>query len=331
MPDEELQKSPDAGELQQAAVHCYLSTILAIADCMAELCPGAGVAFKNRWRRLPQRIAFDLSPQALEVSRRTFEMDIRTFSEFAGQYYNQGVPLIDSIATDGMQLADTVLERTARHIVLLETLAESIETAADLDSTRETREMLEHQSAGIRTCASQAQTELLPLVSRFRELVKECEKIVSISKSSNVVDRETGFLNSSGFKQEHELRMREATPSCLLIIDCSARLQGGPECTDAQFSQIIEAISARVSQQFRPNDSIARLARNRFAIIFDGEMEQAQGRLEQMQRSISGKYASPAGKMIVTAELRLFESRDEQAIQEALSSVEQRVSAPAGA
>jgi len=289
---------------------------------MAELCPDVGIAFKNRWRRLPQRIAFDLSLDALEISRKTFERDIQTFGEFAGRYYNQGVPLIETIATNGMQVADAVLERTARHIVLLETLAESIDTAADLDAPREIRETLEHQSSGIRNCARQAEEELLPLVSRFRSLVKECEQIASLAKKANVVDQETGFLNTNGFKQEYELRRREATPSCLLLIECSARLLAGGECSDTQFSEIAEAISMRITQQFRPNDSIGRLAPNRFAIIFDGEIEQARGRLDQMKRTISGKYSSRSGKIILQAEIQLFESQDVQAIQETAGSAE---------
>jgi len=313
---EDLKKPPEDGELLHAAVHCYLSTILAIADCMVELCPDVGVAFKNRWRRLPQRIAFDLSAKALEVSRRTFEMDIHTFGELVGQYYTKGVPLMEMIASNGMQVADTVLERTARHIVLLETLAESIETAADLDAPQEIRGTLEHQSSGIRNCARQAEEELLPLVTRFRSLVKECEQIVSLAKGAIVVDPESGFLNANGFRQEHELRTREATPSCLLLIDCSARLQAGPSCSDTHFSEIAEALSKRIAEPFRPNDSIGRLAPNRFAIVFDGEIEQARGRLDQIKRSISGKYSSPSGRIILEAEVRLFESRDPQAIQE---------------
>src|ERR1700736_6841124 len=116
MPEDLKEKLPQGGEIQHAAVHCYLSNILAIADCMVALCPEVVIAFSNRWRRLPQRIAFDLSAKALEVSRRTFEMDIHTFGELVGQYYSKGVPLMEMIASNGMQVADTILERTARHI-----------------------------------------------------------------------------------------------------------------------------------------------------------------------------------------------------------------------
>jgi GGDEF domain-containing protein len=230
---------------------------------------------------------------------------------------------MDMIASNGMQVADAVLERTARHIVLLETLAESIETAADLDGPQEIRGILEHQSSGIRNCARQAEEELLPLVSRFRDLVKECEQIVGVAKAAIVVDRETGFLNANGFRQEHELRNLEATPSCLLFIDCSARLPAGPACPDTVFSEIAEALAKRIAEPFRPNDSIGRLAPNRFAIVFDGEIEQARGRLDQIKRSISGKYTSRSGKIILEAEVRLFESRDAQAFQETPGSAVQ--------
>ena len=303
---EETHQSKEASDLQQAAVHCYLSTVLTMADSMAEVCPQVGVAYKNRWRRLPQRIAFDLSTKALEASRQGFETDIRMFNEFASSYFRDGIPLLTEIAASGSGLADSVLERAGSHVVLMETLAESIDTAADLDAPPEVRETLEHHAAGLRRCARQAEADLLPLVSRLRELIGECERIVERSKQSIVVDPLTGFMNVYGWKREFESRMQDEASRCVLVIHCAAMLKSGVEATDAQFESIAELLSARVAEQFRPNDAIGRFGRT-FPVIFEGESEQALGRLPQIARSISGVYPTPVGLQLhIKAEIKLL-------------------------
>jgi GGDEF domain-containing protein len=296
----------ETSDLQQAAVHCYLSTVLTMAESMAEVCPQVGVAYKNRWRRLPQRIAFDLSTKALEASRRGFETDIRMFSEFAGSYFRDGIPLLTEIAASGSGLADSVLERAGSHVVLMETLADSIETAADLDASPEVRDTLEHHSAGLRRCARQAESDLLPLVSRLRELIGECEKIVERSKNSIVVDPLTGFMNALGWRRELESRMQEDSSRCILVIHCLAKLKSGGECTDDQFERIAELLSARVAEQFRPNDAVGRFGRS-FPVIFEGESEKANNRLSQIARSISGLYPAATGVAVqIDADIKLI-------------------------
>src|SRR5260370_21064867 len=120
----------DSLELSQSAVHCYLSAVLCAADCIAAMCPTIGVPYQQRWRRLPQRMGFDLSPAGLEASERMFESEMHRFVELAGPYFNQGLPLIQAIGSSGGGAADAVLEETASVAVLLKTLPDSPETAA---------------------------------------------------------------------------------------------------------------------------------------------------------------------------------------------------------
>ncbi len=311
------EKTADFGtELQHVAVRSFLSTVVAISECLAEICPEVGVAFRNRWRRLPQRLAFDLSAKELEFSRQAFEKDIHTFGRFTQQYLNDGLPLLAGIASTGSNVLETVLETAASYTVLLETLADSMEATADLDCPPQMRTAMEHQAAGLRTCARQAQSELIPLMTRVRDLVRDCEAVLEKTKGSVVVDSETGFLNAGGFLEHLEADLDEGLRKCCLVfIDCPAFTQAGEPCSDADFSLIAASLAARISEQFRPTDSIGRHER-KFAVIFAGKIGQAVGRQDQIKRSISGNFAAGPVKIVIKAEMRIEETQASQLARE---------------
>jgi hypothetical protein len=308
---------PADAEFRQVAVHCYLSTVLAVAECMAEACPTVGVAFRKRWRGIPQRLGFDLSAASLESSRRTVEHDLRTFGQLAGNYFDKGLPLIGLIAGNGGAEVDSALNKLASHIVMLETLADSIDTVADFDVPTDVQGTLQHQAAGLRTCARQAQAELLPLVSRLQALIRQCEEVVSGTEEACVVDPHTGFLNGAGLRHEFDLRRNEGTLSCVLMINCRATLHGGKEATDSQFYQVAEALSNRISEQFRSEDAIGRLDR-RIVVLFNGKPEQAASRKDSMERAISGKYQAAGITVSIAAEITVTGTINLQLIEESL-------------
>ncbi len=322
-------KIPDFGsELQHVAVRSFLSTVVAISECLAEICPEVGLAFRNRWRRLPQRLAFDLSAKELEISRQAFEKDIQIFGRFTQQYLNDGLPLIASVAATGSSVLETVLERTASYTVLLETLADSMESSADLECPAELRQSLEHQAAGLRTCARQAETELLPLVTRVRDLVRDCEKILAKTQEAVVVDTETGFLNAAGYLEHLGAELGEGQRRCcVLLIECNVLTATGEPCSDVEFATIASPLSARIAEQFRPTDSIGRHGR-KFAVLFAGKLAQAQGRLDQIKRSISGSYASSLRKVAVKAEIQVSECESVGLVEEFFGVAPKRITAP---
>ena len=62
----------------QSAVNCYLSTLLAAANCVSKTCPEVGGLYRHRLSRLRSRLAFDSSPKALDESRAAVETELKS-------------------------------------------------------------------------------------------------------------------------------------------------------------------------------------------------------------------------------------------------------------
>ena len=310
--------SRECTELIETAVRCYLSTILSAADCIAEMCPEVGVPYQQRWRRLPQRLGFDISPEALEASGHIFESDLENFAKLAGRYFSKGLPLIRAIHDEGSGALASVVEAASSHSRVLETMAESVETAADLDGPPELRELLEMQAEGLRRCAHQVQDRLLPPLEQLAKLMRQCSELVEQSEANATLDRETGFVNASGFRFELDNYFRDRQHCCVLVIDCKTASSNGERCTDRDFTNIAGELAMRIGEQFRPVDPLGRLAAHRFAVLFDGEAEYARSRIEQIARSIGGRYIGPSGPVYVTAEIRLIEAASPDVVADQL-------------
>lgn len=304
-----MSKAPtnsNAGEsLDQAAIRCYLTTLLAATDCMVQTCPDVGMTFKRRWARAPQRIGFEPSVKTLETSRREFESDLRAFAEYAGAYFRPSVPIIENIAGQGSLVADSVLDKVAAHSVLLETIGESLATIADMEAPPSIREALEHHSEGLLRSARVAERELLPLVSQLRELVQHCQEIVANSRKVYLVDVDTGLLNRDGFKKEIARRIDDKTLQCLISLHVKPIGLGGRECTNEEFRSILQSLSPSVFEQFRASESIGCWERQ-LAIIFGGTVEQAQSRKADIERRLSGDYSIGESRVRVKIQMEVF-------------------------
>ena len=97
MTSTDLSNLANAQGEQQSALTCYQSAILAIAKCMAEVCPRVGLVYNHRLLRLPRRLGFDATPEALAASREAVEADIAEYGQAASAWINAGVELAHEI------------------------------------------------------------------------------------------------------------------------------------------------------------------------------------------------------------------------------------------
>ncbi len=305
-------------ELLQKAIECYLSAIIGFTNCIAEICPDAGVPFRNQWRRLPQRVGFDSSVESLEKSRRTFETSLDSLRDLTGAFLKEGFPVVRQLAENGGRALEIVLERNAANSAHMASLADALAAAADLDAPPELRDQLEHYAEGLRAGARRVETEMIPALSEMQRLVHSCQTLVETTRQANITDPATELFNERGFLLEIEHQLRRG-PVCVVVVDLEAQDSAGNPLDQRILDKLHQSIAPRVVEPFRAFDSIARVGPARYVVIFAGTPAQAQGRSQGIARSISGQYAGATGKAIVTAKLQVLEVT---AIEDAQSLVE---------
>ena len=305
-----------ADELAQTAVKCYLSTMVAVADSMAEVCPEIGLAYQKRLQRLPMRLGFHLTPKTLEESRSTLEAEIKQFSEIAAEYVRCAPPALERVIASGVPVVDAIAESASSLVNGLQSLADRIDVALDLDDLGEIRRLLRHQSGGLKICAQRLERTLVPSATELQGHLKYSRQNLEKIRDFVTVDPVTRLANRMGFEQQLDYWTAKGRPFCLVILECGKEQISQKTLTKEQMGYAVSQIATRLGTEFRPNDVLCRLDLNRFGVIFDGDVVIARVRAPQIARNLTGKYAlaeGEAGKKVkfeVTVEVIEQQNRD---------------------
>jgi GGDEF domain-containing protein len=305
-----------ADELAQTAVKCYLSTMVAVADSMAEVCPEIGLAYQKRLQRLPMRLGFHLTPKTLEESRNTLENEIKQFSEIAAEYVRCAPPALERVIASGATVVDAIAENGPSLVNGLQSLADRIDVALDLDDLAEIRRLLKHQSGGLKNCAQRLERTLMPSATELQNHLNYSKQNLEKIRDFVTVDPVTRLANRMGFEQQLDYWTAKGRPFCLVVLECGKEQVSQKTLTKEQIGYAVSQIAIRLGTEFRPNDVLCRLDLNHFGVIFDGDVVIARVRAPQIARNLTGKYAlaeGEAGKKVkfeVTVEVIEHQNRE---------------------
>jgi GGDEF domain-containing protein len=311
-------------DITQTAVNCYLSTILSAAECLARLCPEVGIPYQHRWRRLPQRVGFDLSSRALDASGKMFQSDLERFADSASLYFGNGLDMVQRIGAGGAEEFDKAVQEAIWYANVLQEMAESMQQAADLDAAPEISERLYLQSEGLRKSARQVRNTLLPCLRSLAAIVRECRKILVQAEQEKILDADTGLVNSRGFRFELKNRYEQSQASCVLLVNCTAATQCGDNCREEEFRNIVSDLASRLADQFRPWDCVGRIGPRTFAVIFEGSATVARERSCQISRSVSGTFGAGIS---VSMTIDVVEVRDDDSLLTLLARIDSAAAA----
>src|SRR5260370_2594095 len=218
--------------------------------------------------------------------------------------------------------ADAVLEETASVAVLLNTLAESTETAADLEAPPEMREMLESHAEALRRCSRLLQSRLLPPLQQLKAVIRDCEELAAQTENTSVLDVETSFVNTRGFRYEIHNRIEEKRPFCVALFDCIA--DSGPlhDLSPDDLGKVAAEVAARLSIQFRPADCLVRIGPLTFGVIFESDKKRIEGRCEQMAHALRAPSQARSQPISQSAQLRIVEVVDAESLAAIFTSLD---------
>lgn len=286
------EKDPHIAALH-TIVNCYLSTLETVANAVGNACPPIGVLYRHRLSRLRTRLAFDSSPDAIDESCDAVETELNEYANKASAYLDQhGIQLRATISVLE-EIVRTVASREDFYGTRLRQFAAQMEATAYPTDPEHLQEVVALQVAGLLSCVESMSHETQSLVARMHSELAGAEQRL---KESEVSDPLTGLMNRREMERQIEARKGMGTPPVLLHF----RLIG--EIND----EVAKQIAARLGSQFRHKDFICRWTEDEFLVLFQGPVEVARTRSEQIVPWVAGKYALDNGDTVqVDVEVKL--------------------------
>lgn len=278
------------------AVNCYLSTLETVANTLGNACPEIGGLYRHRLSRLRTRLAFDSSPDALEESCDAVEMELVEYASKASAYVDQhGVQLRAAISVLE-EIVRSLAQRQDFYGTRLRQFAGQMEAAEYPSDPEHLQDLVALQVAGLLSCVESMSHETQSLMARMHNELAAVEQRL---KESEVTDPLTGLMSRREMERQIEVRKGLGNPPVLLHFQLSGEIA----------DEIARQVGARLGSQFRHKDFISRWTENEFLVLFQGPVEVAQARSEQIVPWVSGRYVLDNGDTVqVDVEVKLLEA-----------------------
>jgi GGDEF domain-containing protein len=269
-------------QMEQTALACYLSTVVAVGNCMAEVCPSVGAMYRERLLKLPRRLGFDATPQALRQSQEAVETDLFEYSRTASAWIEAGSSHAAMLLEHLRETEETLVGSADLQRAFLEDLADHIGTAAEVDSEADLRVGFKRYAAGLRAYSRRALTEKLATIEELRRRREEIDAWLAEATTSNFNDLETGLLNRSAAERRISTQIAKKRAFCIVLVGWTEAGSEHPRLKDRGGAPILKDLAERLAATIRPYDVIFRWSQDELMTIFEASAAEIAARAQQI-------------------------------------------------
>jgi GGDEF domain-containing protein len=268
-----------------AAVNCYLSTLLAVANCLGEACPEIGGPYRHRLNRLRSRLAFDANPGAIEESRAVVEAELKEYAAKASAFVELHGTELRRATAALEQILQSLAQRQDFYGARLRQFAGQMETTSYPADPEHLGEVVALQVAGLLSCVESMGHETHSAVKRMRD---ELAGIGERLAEAEVTDRVTGLMSRREMERQIKSRQESGAAVTLLLFELAGAIDDG----------VARQVATRCGMQFRYRDLVCRWTDREFLVLFEGPPEIAQSRAEQVAPWLAGPYLLDNGDSV---------------------------------
>jgi len=265
------------------AVASYLSTLLAISECLGAACPEVGGPFRQRLSRLRSRLAFDTTPEAMTETAVVVERELGDFAEKTSRFVAQhGIEMRRTI--EALEsIVKSLAHRQEFYVERLRRFASQMEAAPNSTDPGHLADAAALQAAGLLSCVESMGCDAQSLVARmYAELAAVSVRL----RDAEVTDRLTGLMNRPEMERQIERRRAAGGNPVLLVFELTGEVR----------DEVAQQVATRLDSQFHDQDLICRWSEQEFLVLFQGTPEMAQARTEQIVPSLAGRYLLDNGE-----------------------------------
>ncbi|HUA21848.1 MAG TPA: hypothetical protein VMB25_24050 [Bryobacteraceae bacterium] len=304
-----------AGDREEIALTAYLNAILAIAKCMGEVCPREGLIFSYRLQRLPRRLAFNATPQAMEESREALEADLAEYAQAACAWIDAGAGLAREILAGVAALPQGADDRPAPREAMLLDLAEQMEVAAEVDGEADVRAGLRRWAASLRSYQSKHGNGAVSLSGDVERLAARLADWLARANPALIVDPATGLLNREETERQLQISLNAGRLFSVLVFTWDS----------VQPNPVVKQLADSLVGLVRPRDVVGRWEANQLAVIFECSAGEAAARAAKMSDWLSGGYSVVVDGAVVKARVEVTVTVAERRPEDTLVTLVERI------
>ena len=285
----------------QAAVDCFLSAILDIADMVTTVFPELGMKCQEQLDRLRARLTFEANEKTLQESRDTLHQIMQSFGGEARRYtqaleqeLNQTLGLVTQAEEHRSTRNVDTLEHLVKFVDQIERSAHAGEVGALQSQAAQLRKLVESIELDTRGTLAQMRDQ----IREFQQRLREAELLASR-------DPLTGIANRREFERQIAARIQAKRDFCVLLFDLDSLKNFNDELGHLYGDEILKQVGGRLSSQIRTRDFVCRWGGDEFAVVLDCGLDTAAARSQQIAESVNCPYTVSVDGSQVSVEVHV--------------------------
>jgi len=281
MPQAEMQHAEPT-----AAVECYLSSILEIAETVEAISPEIGPACRESLMSLRSRLSAGPTPAALEESRAELHKILQGFCEKARLQNETLARDLRQTLSMVTRTEDSNAGRNVQYVERLVDLVDRLESAVRSgDLSR-----LADQTSELRDFAQSIELDSRDDFARLRQKMIEIQRRLHEVELLATLDPLTGVANRRDLDRELASRIQARREFCVLLFDLNGFKEINDRFGHLYGDEVLKQLAARLGSQVRARDYVCRWGGDEFVAILACDLAIAESRSRQIAERLNGTY-----------------------------------------
>ena len=306
---------PHVSDRQEVALTCYLSVMLAMARSMRVICSRAGLIYGDRLTRLPRRLGFEATPQALEESRQVLEAELAEYTEATSAWLDAGSNLAKEIVAIVGELDQVAGDSQNLHAAMLEDLAEQMAESAEVDTDADVRIALKRSALGLRSYLQRRGLEGRGSLKDLQCRADQLAEWLARADPASSTDPATGLPNRPETERQLQASWHAGGSVSVLVF----------EWKESDLATIAKQVADRLADLVRPRDVVGRWGPNQLAVIFACPAADAIERAGSIADWLTGGYSAVVDGAVATIPVRVTVTVVERLPEETLAHLIDRI------
>jgi diguanylate cyclase (GGDEF)-like protein len=269
-----------------AALECYLSSILEIAETVEAIAPELAAACREPLMLLRSRLSAHPTPAALEESRAELHEILQNFCDKARLQNETLARDLNQTLTMVTRTEDSSAGRNIHYVERLVDFVDRLESAVRSGDLPR----LVAQTSELREFAQSIELDSRDDFARLRKKMIEIQRRLHEVELLATLDPLTSVANRRDLDRELAARMEGGQEFCVLLFD----LNGFKEINDSfghlYGDQVLKQLAARLGTQVRARDYVCRWGGDEFVAILACDLPIAVSRSRQIAERLNGPY-----------------------------------------
>jgi diguanylate cyclase len=280
----------------QGFLRAYRSLLRTLAQWGPRAVPDLGEMLTSRLATLDGELTESVNESSIDSASQKVEAEISNWAEQAWQRHESNRRDIREILSGVTVMAESLEKRDQSHGREIMGLTRRLHEAAKNEDVAVIRRSIVESAEALTECIQRMADEGQASLSRLAAEVDGYRLRLQTSERLSCQDPLTGLANRRCFDDQLAVSIRAGRHFCLVMIDLNGFKAVNDKYGHLVGDELLKQFASELRSQFPLATTVARWGGDEFAVILGSNLNDAQARVNRLQRWAVGDYIVNLGR-----------------------------------